>query len=137
MEQLSEFVVNHWILVTAFCAVLGLLLSTTVSSVGGVTPQQAVQLINREGAVVIDIRAEKDFASGHIIDAVHLPQADLANAAEVLKGQQGKQLLVCCASGSSSGAAVRQIRQAGFADVQSIKGGIAAWRQDNLPLASA
>lgn len=134
MEQLSEFIVNHWMLVTAFCVVLGLLVSTLLSGAGGVTPQQAVTMMNREQARAIDVRSEKDYASGHIIEAVHLPVAELGEAAKRLKGLEHSPLLVYCASGTSSAAAVRQLKQAGFARAQSIKGGLSAWQQENLPV---
>ena len=56
MQLLSEFALNHWMLVTAFCVLLGLLVANTVGAIGGIDTQEAVTLINREGALVIDIR---------------------------------------------------------------------------------
>ena len=134
MEQLSEFIVNHWILVTAFCVVLGLLISSLLGGAGGVSPQQAVMMMNRENARAVDVRPEKDFAAGHILDAVHLPAQALGEAGQRLKGLGEQPLLVYCASGATSAAAVKQIRQAGFERVQQIRGGMAAWQQENLPV---
>ncbi len=137
MEQLSEFVINHWLLVTAFCVVLGLLFATIASGASGVSATEAVLEINRKGAVVVDIRSAEDFATAHIIDAVNIPRAELDQAAQRLRKHKGKPVLVCCATGTSSAAAVRQLRANGFEQVHAIKGGIAAWRQENFPLASA
>ncbi len=137
MQQLSEFVINHWLLVTAFMVVLGLLLASLFSAVGGVSPQQAVGLINREGAVVVDVRDTAAFAKGHIIDALNIPSAELDGAAAKLRRHGGKRVLVCCESGASSAAAVRKLKAAGVEQVDSIKGGIQAWRNDNLPLATS
>lgn len=136
MEQLSEFVINHWILATAFCTVLGLLLANLMSSAGGVGPQQAVNLINRDGAVVVDVRKAEEFSTAHIIGAINIPHSELDQAESRLRKHQNKPVLVCCASGGSSATAVRQLRRAGVENVQSINGGIAAWRQENLPLVS-
>ncbi|MGR8920237.1 MAG: rhodanese-like domain-containing protein [Gammaproteobacteria bacterium] len=134
MEQLSEFVVNHWILVTAFCAVLGLLLANLLGGAGGVGTQEAVKLINRSGAVVVDVRAPAEFNTGHIIDAINIPSAELGDAVDRLRQYGDAPLLVCCASGNSSTAAVRKLRQAGLTQARSLSGGLAAWRQDNLPV---
>lgn len=137
MEQLSEFVINHWLLVTAFCAVSGLLIANLLSAGNGISTQEAVMLMNRNSAVVVDIRSAEDFAKGHIIAALNIPQAELKQAAEKLRKHQGKPVLVCCASGSTSANAARQLRAAGVDDARPIRGGLAAWRNENLPVASA
>jgi rhodanese-related sulfurtransferase len=134
MEQLSEFVINHWLLVTAFCAVLGLLIANLLSGASGVSAQQAVTIINRAEAVVVDVRSAGEFAKAHIIGAINIPQGELEQAPARLRRYQGKPLLVYCASGSTSAAAVRKLRQLGVAEVQSISGGLVAWRQENLPV---
>ena len=137
MQQLSEFALNHWMLVTAFCVLLGLLVTNTVTTIGGIGALEAVSLINRQGATVIDIRSAADFAAGHVIDAVHFPLADLPTAGEKLKKLAGKPIIVCCASGNLAGQAVRQLKAQGMNDAHALKGGIAAWRADNLPVARA
>lgn len=135
MQQLAEFALNHWMLVTAFCALLGILVANLLTTAGGITPLAAVALINRAGAVVVDVRASQDFVAGHIVDAVNIPLTDLRNAADRLKKYDGKPLLVCCASGHMAGQGVRELKALGFADVHVLKGGITGWRSDNLPLA--
>ncbi len=136
MDQLSDFVVNNWMLVTAFFVVLGLLISNLASSAGGVAPQAAVQLINHENAVTVDIRAKSDFESGHIIDAVHIPFSELSQAAQKLKKHKDKPLLVYCGAGSLSGKAVRELKRMGFERTHALKGGLSAWQAENLPVTS-
>jgi rhodanese-related sulfurtransferase len=135
MQHLSEFALNHWMLVTAFSVLLGLLVANTITTVGGIPAQQAVSLINREGAVVVDIRSAEDFAAGHIIDAVHFPLADLPKVGEKLKKLGDKPIIVCCMSGNLAGQAARELKLQGFAQVHALKGGIGAWRAENLPIA--
>lgn len=135
MQQLSEFAFNHWLLVTAFAVLLGLLVANTITSVGGIAAQEAVTLINRKGAVVVDIRSAEDYAAGHIIDAVHLPLAFLPNSSEKLKKLAGQPLIVCCMSGNLARQAARELKLQGFTEVHALKGGIAAWRAENLPVA--
>ena len=134
MEQLSEFIINHWILVTAFSAALGLLIANLMSAAGGVSVQEAVALINRDNAVVVDIRPAAEFEQGHIIEAINIPQSELDDGLNKLRKHESQPILVCCGTGTSSGAAVRTLRTAGFDGAKSIKGGISSWRQENLPL---
>lgn len=136
MEQLSEFVVNHWMLVTAFCAVAGLLLANVMTGVGGVSPLEAVNLINRDNAQVIDIRTAEDFARGHVAGAVNVPFKELAGAGEKVQRFKDRPVLVCCQSGSTASAAARQLRGLGVSDARVLAGGINAWRGANLPLTS-
>lgn len=133
MEQLSEFVINHWILVTAFCGVLGLLIANLLSGAGGLTPLQAVELINREDALVLDVRTTGDFEAGHITNALNVPVADLEGARDKL-GDTERPLIVCCASGTTAVGAVRRLRGWGFSGARTLSGGINAWRSANLPL---
>ena len=135
MEHLAEFATNHWMLVTAFSVLLGLLAATTMAGGGGVPPQEAVNLINREGAVVIDIRNAAEFAAGHIIDAVNFPLADLPKAGEKLKKYADKPLIVCCGSGNLASQAARELKSQGIARAYALRGGLGAWRADNLPVA--
>lgn len=137
MQQLSEFVINHWILVTAFCAVAGLLIANLVGTARGVSPLEAVNLINREDAVVVDVRAPEEFARGHLAGAINLPQAELEQARARLGAPAERPLLVCCQSGTTAGAATRRLRSAGYARAQVLAGGINAWRAANLPLSTS
>ena len=100
----------------------------------GVLPIQAVQLLNRENAVPLDIRGAADFKSGHILNAVNIPLADLKSRASELKKYTDRPIVVYCASGTTSPAAVKTLTAEGFTNVYSLKGGVQAWRSDDLPL---
>jgi len=136
MQQLSEFVVNHWILVTAFCAVAGLLIANLLSTASGVSPLEAVTLINREDAVVVDIRPPAEFAQGHLAAAINLPLGELGAARERLGAVGERPVLVCCQSGASAATAVRRLRAAGYPRAQVLAGGLNAWRAANLPVSA-
>src|SRR5690606_25587101 len=104
MAQLIEFAGNHLALVTAFFAVLAALIYTGVRGAGdGLPPQRAVELLNREDAVPVDVRGEADFRAGHILNAVHVPLAELKEGAARLARYKDRPLLVYCDTGSLSG----------------------------------
>lgn len=139
MDQLIEFAGNHFLLVTSFFFVLTLLVMNLLQDSGGivVTPQQAVSFLNTKDAVAIDMRSAADFDNGHIINAEHFEAAELKPDQEKILALKDKPLLVYCNSGVNSAAVVRQLKRAGFSEVRSLKGGINAWRSDNLPTTKA
>lgn len=136
MAQLIEFVTNHLALVGAFCAVLGALLYTLLQggTAFGVSPQRAVQILNQEDALPVDLRPEADFRAGHIINAIHLSAKDIVDGAARLARFKERALLVYCESGTQSGSAVKALQRQGYTKVYRLGGGLAAWRGENLPL---
>ncbi len=136
MNQLIEFAGNHLILVSAFFFIVALLVANLVQGGGSksVIPVQAVALLNREDALPLDIRSAADFKTGHIINARNIPMAELKTRTDELKKMKDRPLLVYCATGTTSAGALKELSAAGFERLYSLKGGIAAWRSDNLPL---
>ena len=100
--------------------------------VTNISVPQAVQLMNR-GAVVVDVRKQEEFAAGHLVSSKNIPLETL-EADQTKEKFRKKNVLVVCDSGMSSGRAANLLRAAGFDNVFSVRGGIRAWREDNLPL---
>lgn len=139
MEQLSEFVSNHWILSSAFAVLLFMLVTNILGGVtaGGsqVTPQQAVGLINHEDALVVDLREQADFDRGHILDAMHVPLRSLRDKLQELERYKDKAIILCCQSGNTSTQASGILAKAGYSKLYRLGGGIISWQNDNMPLA--
>lgn len=116
----------------------GMLIWPFVSRLGRpgkeVGPMQAVQLINRRDAVLVDIREAAEYGAGHIPNAKHIPQGELQGRLKELEKFKAKPLIVACNSGTRSQGAGALLQKSGFGEVYSLQGGISAWRQANLPL---
>lgn len=135
MAQFIEFVGNNWILATLWVAlIVALILHRSKSSGESVSCQQAVMKINRENAVVLDIREKKDFDAGHIVDSIHIPLSKLGTRVSELEKHKATPVIVACRLGQQSGDAVKILKSAGFAQILRLSGGITEWRADNLPL---
>lgn len=135
MAQLIEFVGNHWILATLWVGlVVALALHRSKSSGEALSCQQAVMLINRSDAVLLDIREKKEFDAGHIVDSVHIPLSKLGGRVAELDKHKNKPVIVACKVGQQSADAVKILKSAGFEQVMRLNGGISEWRADNLPL---
>ena len=95
---------------------------------------EAVQLINRRDAVVVDLRDTGEFAAGHIANAKHVPQAQLAERVKDLERFKARPVIVSCANGARASAAAAELRKQGFAEAVALRGGVSAWQQAGLPL---
>ncbi|MCK7544261.1 rhodanese-like domain-containing protein [Marinobacter bryozoorum] len=135
MERLLEFVVNHYILVSIFAALL-LALFFLESRRGGkkVSAQQAVNLINRDEAVVVDIRDRKEFNEGRITGSIHIPLNAIKDRAGELKKHQDKTVIVVDKMGQHAAMAVKQLNAEGYDNVVRLSGGIGDWKASSLPL---
>ena len=138
MNRFFEYVVHHPFLVAAaaILAVLAIVIELRHRARGSsaVAPADAVRLAN-SGALLLDVRNSEEYEAGHIIEARHLPAAELAAKAEtLLKKYKEKPVIVYCESGMASGAAARTLRASGFNKVVTLRGGLQSWRQENLPL---
>jgi rhodanese-related sulfurtransferase len=137
IHQLSEFAANHIVLVSAFFVVLAMLVGTELrhrfGKVRDIPPAEATRLINHENAVLVDMRNDKDYRDGHIVNAVHVP-ADKKEASDKLEKYRDRPLIVCCRSGNQSLRLCTELSKKGFASVYNLKGGLHAWQQAGLPL---
>jgi rhodanese-related sulfurtransferase len=133
-----EFIKNNALLIgLAFGSAIMLLMPMFKKSAGGVpslSPAEAVTLINRNNALVLDVRDEAEFTSGHIADAMHIPVADLESRLAELKKYKSKPVLVNCQRGARSAKACEILRKAEFTQVHNLHGGLDAWQQAKLPL---
>ena len=137
MERFLEYATRHPFLLggTVLLALAVLAYEASRARSGGqsVGPMDAVRLMN-QGALLLDVRNQAEFDSGHILDARHVPQDQLASSTKALKKYREKVVIACCESGMRSGAAARVLRAQGFTKVVNLQGGLQAWRADNLPL---
>lgn len=139
MEQLFEFFGNHPFLGSAWLAFALLLLisiiKTMTSGSKSLTPLMATQLINKENAQVVDLRAVADFNKGHIHGSVNIPFTKLKDSTKDLEKYKQSPIIMVCNTGMQSGSAAILLRKHGFEQVHKLKGGIQSWSSDNLPLA--
>lgn len=138
MERILEYAARHPILfggtVVLALAVAAYEFSRARSGGQAIGPTEAIRLMN-QGALLLDVRSQAEFDGGHILDARHVPQDQVAaQAADGLKRFKDKVVITCCESGMRSQAAARVLQAQGFTKVVNLRGGLQAWRADNLPL---
>jgi rhodanese-related sulfurtransferase len=134
-----KFIVDNWMWIS-IALVSGTMLVWPVlqgAAATGLNPAAAVQLINREKAVVVDVCEPAEFAAGHVVGARNIPLGELeAKLAGQIKNKATPLILVC-QSGARSGRAVAIAKKLGFEQAQSLAGGLQAWKTASLPLEKA
>ena len=135
MDRFFEFLANHPFLIGTFALLLALFVRNEMRR-GGETIgiQQMVELVNREGAIVLDVRDRKEFEAGHIVGAVNIPFANLESRADELRKHGEKPIIVACRMGQHAGAAGTLLRKRGFQNVSRLAGGMTEWQNQNLPV---
>ena len=136
---MSEFISNNLALVALFLASGVMLLWPEISRlVGAAGPQigtlEATRLMNQGATLVLDVRDGPEYAAGHLPRARHIPLRELSKRLDEIGKYKNKPVIVTCRSGPRAGAACRLLKQAGFANVYQLKGGLAAWQQASLPI---
>jgi rhodanese-related sulfurtransferase len=138
MDKYIQFLTNHYMLSGAWLVVAGMLIYSFISArlrgFSGIHPAMATQLINRDNAVVLDVREDNEYREGHIVNSVHIPVSYLRDRMKDLDKYKDRPIIVGCRSGQRSSQACAILKKQGFDAVYNLNGGIMAWKNDNLPL---
>ena len=131
-----KFILDNWTLVLLALTSGTLLLWPVVRGAVGsnLTPTAAVQLINQAKAVVVDVCEAHEYAAGHVGGAKHIPLSQLAEKLPEMVRNKELPVIFVCQSGSRSGSAVRIAKGLGYAQAQSLAGGLSGWRAASLPV---
>ena len=140
MERVLEFVGHHPWLATATVVLVAVIvvyeMRARSESLSSVSPQELIRLMN-QGALVLDLRPQEQYQAGHLEGARQMSSEQIVKAGDTLKKHKEKAVVVYDDSGSLGGAAVRQLAAQGFTRVFALRGGLSAWRADNLPVSRA
>ncbi|KTD20567.1 rhodanese-related sulfurtransferase [Legionella lansingensis] len=136
MGQLGQFIVNHWVLWLTLLIILILIFVNELLALKKrakeLSPQAAVDLINHENAVVIDLRDVETFRSGHIIDSIRANTEDFEQ--QRMEKYKTKPVILVCARGIHSAQLAAKLKLAGFTQPLVLSGGITAWQAAGLPI---
>ena len=136
MSQIGEFILNHWTLVGGLLIILILIwlneLLTARKQAQSLSPQELVNLINHDKVKLCDLRQKEVFNKGHIIDATKVNPNDF-NQPHMEKFKE-QPIVLICDSGIQSTTLGTQLKQKGFNQVKTLKGGMKAWTEAGLPL---
>ena len=135
VEQIFDFVTNHYVLVGAFVFLLvAFVINEGKQGGAAITPTNLVNLVNREGAMLLDIRDSKDYSSGHIAGAVSMPVSSIDARIGELESHKDKPVVLVCKMGQHASATGRKLKALGFENVRRLSGGMSEWTASSLPV---
>jgi rhodanese-related sulfurtransferase len=135
MQLFIEFIEKNWMLALVWGAlVLALYVYESMKAGKSVGVQGLSDLVNREQAIILDIREASEFKQGHIINAWNIPQKDIENRMVELEKSKDKPVVVVCKLGQSASGVTKKLKAEGFSRVDKLAGGMTEWTSANLPL---
>lgn len=134
-----KFVIDNWMLITIALTSGAMLVWPVIQGAGPGTLStgMAVQWINREKAVVVDVCETEEFAQGHIGGAKNIPLAQLEQRLPEVVKNKAVPLILVCPTGARANRAVATARKLGYEKAQALSGGLKAWKEANLPVEKA
>lgn len=134
-----NFIVDNWYLILLALVSGALLVAPMLKAgaQGGLTAAMAVQLINREKAVIIDVCGADEYSAGHVVGAKNVPLDDLEARLPVVVKNKALPLIMVCASGARAARAAAVAQKLGYANAQVLAGGIKAWSAAGMPVEKA
>ena len=135
VDQIFDFATNHYVLVGAFVFLLvAFVINEGKQGGAAITPTNLVNLVNREGAMLLDIRDTKEYSSGHIAGAVSMPVSSIDARIGELESHKDKPVVLVCKMGQHASATGRKLKALGFENVRRLSGGMSEWTASSLPI---
>jgi rhodanese-related sulfurtransferase len=135
MELFFQFVSAQWYWFALLSALLAALAWWESRKAGPqVTPQQLSLMVNNENALVLDVRSDKEFRQGHIVNALNMPATGFNDHIKQLDKHKERPLVLVCKVGQQTGNVAKQLRAAGFEKVYRLSGGMMEWSGSQMPV---
>jgi len=134
-----DFLIHNWALISVALVSGGMLVWPMIKggAAGGLSTSNAVQLINREKAVVVDVSETEEFAAGHIGGARNVPLNELEERLPAMVKNKALPVLLVCPTGARASRALAIAKKLGYEKAQVLGGGLKAWKEANLPVEKA
>ena len=135
-----KFLIDTWMLIAIALASGVMLIWPLIAggmNAGALSASGAVQLMNREKAVVVDVSEAGEFAAGHVVGAKNVPLSQLEEKLTAAVKNKALPVILVCATGARANRAVAVAKKLGYEQAQALGGGLKAWKEANLPLEKA
>ena len=141
MDQIVNFLFDEWPLTIALVFIIILIvrsfLEPMLTGLKDIKPQDAVRIMNEDNTLVLDVRVEKEYQEGHILDSTHIPVGALESRIKEIAERKNEPVVIYCQSGMRAKQAGGILKKHGFETMYNISGGLNAWINANLPINKA
>jgi rhodanese-related sulfurtransferase len=130
-----QFIAEQWVLVSILVVLVLLFMFTENRRAGkSISAQMLGQLVNKDDAVIVDIRDSKEFRGGHIAGSINIPYANWQSRQSELDKYKDKPVVLVCKMGQSAGTVAKMLNKAGFEQVYRLSGGLTEWQGSQMPV---
>jgi rhodanese-related sulfurtransferase len=137
MALFLEFLTQQWMLASALLVAVALLITYESRKAGpSLSPQQAINVVNEQNGVFVDLRDAAEFRKGHIVDAINIPALKLPEHMAELEKYKDRPIVLVCKMGQQSSGASKQLKEANYSTVYKMTGGMMEWSNLQLPTVS-
>ena len=133
-DKLGNFIRDNIILIGAVLYCIGALAWPYIRKGAKITNSQATKIINKGKTTIIDIRDQKQYQTGHILNAVHVPLSSLQERIPKLEKFKGQSIIIVDESGKESDKAASILKKEGFSQINILRGGMSSWMSEGLPV---
>ena len=99
-----------------------------------IEPNELTRLVNKENAILIDLRKKEDYENGHIMTALNYPHQEFDNQMHELEKFKDRPIILVCDMGRNSANIGEKLKKAEFEETFRLNGGMMTWTQENLPV---
>lgn len=139
MQEYIDFFSNNLMLSVAWVVIAVLVvysfIEAKLTGVKTVTTQEATLLINKQDAIVVDIRKSDEFKKGHIVNAKNITESQIEQGKFVgIASHKDTPIILVCDTGVRTSGAAKKLVKAGFTQVNNLREGMSGWQSANLPI---
>jgi|TARA_B110000305_G_scaffold230112_1_gene281909 rhodanese-related sulfurtransferase len=135
IDQVFEFISNHFLLIGLFVAlVFAFVVNEGKRGGDSINTNTLVNLVNRDNALILDVRDSKDFSAGHIVDALNIPFSNFDKRVGELDKFKDRPIIVVCKMGQHASGVGGKLKTLGFEKVHRLGGGMGEWSASSLPI---
>ena len=135
MLEFNLFLIDYWYFSLPLFLFIFLFAYSEMNKGGKkIEPNELTTLINRENAILVDLRNKEDFDAGHIMSALNYPHQDFENQMHELDRYKERPIILVCDMGRNSANIGEKLKKADFKNTFRLNGGMMTWTQENLPV---
>ena len=135
MLEFNLFLIDYWDFSVPLFFFLFLFAYSEMNKGGKkIEPNELTRLVNKENAILIDLRKKEDYENGHIMTALNYPHQEFDNQMHELDKFKERPIILVCDMGRNSANIGEKLKKAEFEKTFRLNGGMMTWTQENLPV---
>ena len=135
MLEFNLFLIDYWYFSVPLFFFIFLFAYSEMNKGGKkIESNELTRLVNKENAILIDLRKKEDYENGHIMTALNYPHQEFDNQMHELNKFKDRPIILVCDMGRNCANIGEKLKKAEFEKTFRLNGGMMTWTQENLPV---